>query len=65
MIGHLTHLHDETENVGVVIEQNTLGDIGLKLSGAVIHNATCKIVLLLAEELSINIDLLSRQFHCR
>jgi hypothetical protein len=32
VIGYLPHLHDQTENVGVVIEHNTSADVGVELA---------------------------------
>lgn len=63
MVGNLTHLHDQSEDVGVVVQQNTLGDIGLEFASAVVHNAACKVVLLFAEEFAIDINLLGWELH--
>ena len=65
MIGNLSHLHDQSEDVGIVVEQNTLGDIGLELAGSAVHNTAGKVIFLLAEELTVNIDLLGRKLHGR
>jgi hypothetical protein len=39
MVGHLAHLHDETEYVGVIVQHNTARDICIKLSGSILHDA--------------------------
>jgi len=64
MVSDLTHLHNQTEDVGVIVEQNTLSDVCFELSGTVVHDTTSEIVLLFAKELTVDIDLLSWQFHC-
>ena len=63
MISNLAHLHDQTKNVGVIVEHDTLCDICFKFAIALIHDAASKIILFLPKELSINIDLLCRQLH--
>lgn len=64
MVSDLTHLHNQTEDVGVIVEQNTLRDVCFELSSTVIHDTTGEVILLFAEELAVDIDLLSWQFHC-
>jgi hypothetical protein len=63
MICDLAHLHNETEDVGIVVEKNALRDIGLKLSSTTVHNTTSKVVLFLAKELTIDVDFLGWQLH--
>lgn len=58
MICDLTHLHDKTEDVGIVVEENTLSNICLELSGTAVHDAASEVILFLAKELTVNIDLL-------
>ena len=65
MVSDLSHLHDETEDVRVVVKQNTLGNIGLELSGTVIHDTSSEVVLFFTKELAVNIDLFGRKFHRR
>jgi hypothetical protein len=65
MVSDLTHLHDKTEDVGIIVEKDTLSDIGLELAGTTVHDAACEIILLLTKELSINVDLLGWKLHRR
>jgi len=65
MISDLTHLHDETKDIGIVVEKNTLSDVCIEFALIVVHDTACKIVLLETEKLPINIDLLCRKFHSR
>ena len=60
MICHLAHLHDKTEDIGIVVEENTLSNVCLELPGTAVHNAASEVILFLAEELTVNIDLLCR-----
>jgi hypothetical protein len=60
MICDLTHLHDKTKDVGIVVEKNTLSNVCLELSSTAVHDTASKVILFLAEELTINIDLLCR-----
>lgn len=64
MICDLSHLHNETENVGVVVEQDTLCNICLELAGTAVHDTASKIILFLSKELTINVDFLGWKFHC-
>jgi len=63
MIGDLAHLHDETEDVGIVIQQHALCDISLELASTIRHDAAGKVVLFLAEKFAVNVDLLGRKLH--
>jgi hypothetical protein len=63
VIRNLTHLHNETEDIGIVVEKNTLSDIGLKLSSTAVHNTTSKVILFLTKELTIDVDFLCWQLH--
>lgn len=63
MIGDLAHLHDETEDVGIVVQQHALCDISLELTSTIRHDAAGKVVLFLAEKFAINVDLLGRKLH--
>jgi hypothetical protein len=63
VICDLSHLHNETEDVGVVVEKDPLCDIGLEFPGTIVHDTTSKVILLFTEELTINIDLLGRKLH--
>jgi hypothetical protein len=65
MVSDLSHLHDETEDVGVVVKQNALGNIGLELSGTAVHDTSSEVVLFFTKELAVNIDLFGRKFHRR
>jgi hypothetical protein len=63
MVRYLAHLHNETEDVRIVIEKDALSDVRLEFPSAIIHNTASKIVFFLAEKLAINVDLFGRQFH--
>lgn len=60
MICNLSHLHNETKDVGVVVEKHALSDVSIKLALAVGHNTVGEIILRFTEELAIDIDLLDR-----
>jgi hypothetical protein len=63
MIGNLSHLHNKTEDVGIIVEKDTLSNIGVELAIAVVHDTTSEIVFFLAEELTVDIDFLCGQLH--
>lgn len=65
MICDLTHLHNETKYVGIIVQENTLSNVRLELAGTVIHDATSKVILFLPKELSINVYFLGGEFHRR
>lgn len=50
VICHLAHLHNETENVGVVVQHDTSTNICIELPSGVRHDAGGKVTLDLAEE---------------
>lgn len=50
MIRNLAHLHDETENVGIIIEHNTPAHICVELPGGVGHDATREVSFNLPEK---------------
>jgi hypothetical protein len=54
MICNLSHLHNKTENVGVVVEQDTLCYVRLELAGTVVHDTASEVILFLSKELTIN-----------
>jgi hypothetical protein len=56
VIGYLPHLHDQTKNVGVVVEHYTSADVGVKLARSVCHDTTGEIVFDLAEKLIVDGD---------
>ena len=59
----MTHLHDEAENVRVVVEHDTTTHVGIKLTGGVGHDAGRKVSFDLAEELIVNDHFLRWKFH--
>jgi hypothetical protein len=63
MICNLSHLHDETKDVGVVVQKNTLGDVSVKLALAAGHDTVGKIVLFFSKELSVNVYFLDWKLH--
>jgi hypothetical protein len=65
MICDLSHLHNETENVGVVVEQDTLCNVCLELAGTVVHDTASKVVLFLSKELTVDVNFLGWEFHRR
>lgn len=56
MISNLTHLHDETKDVGVVVQHDTLAHIGIKPSSRVSHDTVGEVTFNLAEELVVQDD---------
>ena len=50
VVGDQTHLHDETEDVGVVVQHDTTAHVGIELSSRAGHDALGKISLDLAKE---------------
>lgn len=50
VVGDLAHLHDETEDVGVVVQHDTAAHVGIELSSGAGHDALGKISLDLAKE---------------
>lgn len=56
VIGYLPHLHDQTENVGVIIEHDTSANVGVKLTRGVGHDTTREIMFDLAEEFIMDSD---------
>lgn len=54
MIRDLPHLHDQTEDIGVVIEHDTPADVGVKLAGRVSHDTAGEIMFNLAEKFIMN-----------
>jgi len=65
MIGDLTHLHDKSEDIGIIVEKNTLSDVGLELAGTAVHDTACEIILFLTKELTIDVDFFGWQLHGR
>lgn len=58
VIRNLSHLHNKTEDVGIVVEQDTLSDVGVEVALAVGHDTVGKVVLCFTKELAVNINLL-------
>lgn len=56
MIRYLAHLHNQAENVGVIVKHNTTTDISVKLPSGIGHDARRKVALNLAEELIVQND---------
>jgi hypothetical protein len=56
VICDLSHLHDQTENVGVVVKHHTSADVGIKLARSVGHDTPGEIMFDLAEELVVDGD---------
>lgn len=50
MICDLAHLHDQTEDIGVIVEHDTTRDIGIKLASCVRHDARGEITFDFPEE---------------
>ena len=50
MISNLTHLHDETEDVSIVVQHDTSAHISIELSSGVGHYALGKVAFNLAEK---------------
>ena len=65
MICDLAHLHNETKNICIVVQDNTLSNVGFELTGTAVHNATSEVILFLPKELTINVDFLGGEFHRR
>lgn len=56
MIRYLPHLHDQTKNIGIVVEHDTTADVSIELSSGVGHDTGRKITLDFAEELVVYDD---------
>lgn len=50
VVGDLTHLHDQTENVGIIVQHNTPTDISVELPCGVGHDASRKVPLNFTKE---------------
>ena len=50
MISNLTHLHDETEDVSIVVQHDTSAHISIELSSGVGHYTLGKVAFNLAEK---------------
>lgn len=56
MVGDLTHLHDETENVGVVVQHDAAAHVSIELPSGVGHDALGEISFDLAKEFVVQDD---------
>jgi len=54
VIGHLPHLHDQTKDVCIVVQHDTLTDIGIELSSRIGHNAAREIMFDLTEKFIVD-----------
>ena len=63
MVGNLAHLHDETEDIGIVVKHNSRTNVGVEFAGGVGHDARRKVPLDLAEEFIVNDDFLGWKLH--
>jgi hypothetical protein len=63
MICDLTHLHNETEDVGIIVEHYTSSNVGLELAVGVGHDAAGKVMFLDAKELIVDPNVLGRKLH--
>lgn len=50
VVRHLSHLHDETENIGIIVQHDTSTDVGVKLPTRVGHDTAGEIMFDLAKE---------------
>lgn len=62
VIGNLPHLHDEAEDVGVVVKHDTSSDVSVKLARCRTHDAVRKILFLVAKEFVVNHNIFRWQF---
>lgn len=51
VVGDLAHLHDQPEDIGVVVEHDTAADVGVELPGCVAHDTAGEVLFDLAEKL--------------
>lgn len=56
VVRHLSHLHDETENIGIIIQHDTATDVGIKLPTRVGHDTSREVMFDLAKELVVDSD---------
>lgn len=63
MICDLTHLHDQTEDVGVIIEYDSLSHVCIELAIGICHDARRKVAFDLPEEFVMDDYMFGRQFH--
>jgi hypothetical protein len=54
VVGHLSHLHDEPKDVGVVIKHNAATNVRVELPSGVRHDAGREVALNLTKELVMN-----------
>ncbi len=63
VVGDLAHLHDETEDVGVVVQHHTAADVGIELADGVRHDAGGEVALDFAEEFIVDDDFFWGKLH--
>lgn len=51
MVRHLTHLHDKSKNIGVVIEHHTPAHVSIKLPSRVRHDASREVTFNVSKKL--------------
>lgn len=56
VVGYLSHLHNQSENVGIVVEHHTSANVGVELARRVGHDTAGEIMFDLAEELVMDGD---------
>jgi hypothetical protein len=63
VVCHLSHLHDEAENIGIVVKHHTLTDIGIELALGIGHDALREVAFHLTEELVVDNHIFWWEFH--
>lgn len=56
VVRYLAHLHNQTEDICVVVQHDTLTNVGIKFSRGIGHNAPREVIFVLAKELVVQGD---------
>lgn len=63
MVRNLAHLHDQSEDVGIVVQHDTVAHVGIEFSGRVRHDTTGEILFDLAEKFIVQRDTFRWKLH--
>ena len=56
MISHLTHLHNQTENVRIIVQHHTSAHVGVELASCVCHDTAREVMLDFSEKFIADSD---------
>jgi hypothetical protein len=62
MVCYLSHLHDQTEDVGVIVKHDTTANIGIELSIGVGHDTGREVTFDFAKELVVYNDTIQHRY---